>query len=425
MRGEVFHRPDEARLRRLLDEQGESITGVVLCLAWRAGLSRAELYGLTWDAMDEAEGVLRLPDREVPLDKDAAACLRRWRALSKSGEEPGYVLVSRRTGKRVTEPAISRLARQALDAAGMTEVRLADLRHDFVRRMLERYDWAYAIRVSGISVSTYRAKYEKGDGHGAAAEPGEDAGFRLWSVMQGSRSGAAGIALWLAQNTGLTLRELVTLTWEDADLEKGVLNTPEGSVTLIREVIELLRAEKLRRKPEDDPHILLTARSRRPMDAARLSTLLRDLLSRGGLDGALDDLRHADRLRTETERLLQRARAEGSITRAEAETLLGVSAGVARGRLAALVAAGKLARVGRAYIPAELAVPREEWQGRVLRYAAEHGGVYGADAAALLRIGRNEARALLRDMTEQGMLEQQPGSRKYLPTATILPDMLQ
>ncbi len=50
--------------------------------------------------------------------------------------------------------SISRLARTALNDAGLADLTLGDLRRDFIIRQLEQHDWPYAARVSGISVST-------------------------------------------------------------------------------------------------------------------------------------------------------------------------------------------------------------------------------------------------------------------------------
>lgn len=285
MRNEVFHRPDEAAMWKQMEEQPDELSTVVLQLAWREGLSRREIWALRWDGVDLDTGYLHLPDRDVPLEDAVADHLRRWRASFGAGELT-YVASSRRTRERIAAPSLSRSARDALDNAGQKEVRLIDLRHDFVRRMLEQYDWAYVLRISGLSVTTYRALFAGGGSRGLPLPPPEEAERgseeRLWKALQENRSGPAGIGLWLAQQANVPLKEIVTLTWEQADLKKGVLHLARGDVYMIKEVIAILKEEKARRTPDDDPHIILSPRSRRPMDKARLSTIMHDLLIRAG-----------------------------------------------------------------------------------------------------------------------------------------------
>lgn len=47
----------------------------------------------------------------------------------------------------------SRLARAALDAGDLKAVRLIDLRHDYVLRQLERHDWQYVSRITGLEAA--------------------------------------------------------------------------------------------------------------------------------------------------------------------------------------------------------------------------------------------------------------------------------
>ena len=363
MREEVFHQPDEALMWKALADNALNIAGVILQLAWREGLTRAEIHKLEWTQVDYENRRLRLPDRDVPLEDGAAPYLRQWRALF-GARQPVYAAVSLKTGKRIAEQYISRVAREALDGVGLNDVRLVDLRHDFVRRMLEKYDWTYAIRVSGLSVTTYRNAFTGERKRGLPTVPdrpsAESAGELLWRVMEENQSSPAGVALWLWQQANMPLREIAGLTWDQIDLEKGRVTTEGGDFLLTKEFIQILAAEKARRGAADDPHVLLTPRSRKPMDKSRLSTLIRDLLLRNGLDGAADGLRYADRARGEKERILRQARAAGSITRREVETMLGVKANVAYSRLAELVESGDLVLSGRDYVPAEIAAPQEQ-----------------------------------------------------------------
>ena len=54
--------------------------------------------------------------------------------------------------------SISRLARSALDRAGLTGVRLADLHYNYILRQSAQQGWQEALRTSGLSISTYRSR---------------------------------------------------------------------------------------------------------------------------------------------------------------------------------------------------------------------------------------------------------------------------
>lgn len=424
MREENFHRPNEAAMQELLQDHTRDLIGAVLRLAWLEGLSRDEIFRLEWSQVDYERMFLHLPDRDIPLDRDTADCLRQFRAELGSRRVLVYVAVSEKTKERVAMQSLSRIARTALDSAGMEDVRLIDLRLDFIRRQIAEHDWQYAVRVSGISVTTYRTLFS-GKQHGdhpteppAYEEKSRDE--RLWKIMQEHQTGAAGVALWLSQMAGLTEKELVALTWDQIDLDRAVLHTARGSVTMTQDLLKILRQERSLRAPSDDPHVILTPRTRRPMDNARLSTILRDLLVRGGIDGvSVGGFRHSLRIGTEQERIMQQVRAKGSITRLETEALLGVSTGIAYSRLADLVENGKLARTSRGYFLAEEAIRPEDQPAAVCRYIAQNGGAYCQDIAKLLRIGKSTASRLLRRMVANGDLVMTRQTKQYfLPSVT-------
>lgn len=419
MREDNFHRPDEHAMWELLRAHPRDLTGVVLRLAWYAGFSRDDIYNLEWSQVNYNNEYLHLPDRDVPLNDDTAACLQLYRAGLGSSRPVKYVAVSEKTKERVAVQSLSRIARYALDSAGLKDVRLIDLRLDFIRRQIEEHDWQYAVRVSGLSVTTYRALFrdqkrpELPDQPSAHDEEAREE--LLWRIMQDNREGAAGIALWLSQLAGLTEKELVALTWDRVDFNKGILHADAGDVMMTQDLLKILEHEKERRAAGDDPHVILTPRSRKPMDNARLSTILRDLLVRGGIDDvSVGDFRRSLRISAEQKRIMQHVRIHGSITRSEAESLLGVSTGIAYSRLADLVESGQLARAGRGYLPAELAIRREEQPGAVRRFIAENGSAYCQDIAKLLHVGKSTASRLLRRMVSDGELVMIRQTKQYL-----------
>ena len=415
MRQNVFYPPDAAALERILQRERTSATGVILRLAWQTGLTREEIASLTWDGVDLAAGELRLPDRTVPLMPDTAACLTRWRSIV---EDCGpCVVVSERRRARLTPQSISRLARTALDAEGRSKVRLLDLRYDFVLRQLKTHDWRYVLRISGISVTTYRNCLAPAHKSGASAAPetrdAKEEEYNLWRLMQSEQDTPAGIALWLSHRIGLSAEEIVSLTWAQVDFAAPAVRLPGRDEPLSNAVTRILRAEYERRAPDDDPHVILTPRTRKPVTAARLSTMVRTILIRGGVETrSLRDLRRDGALE-EKRGLLDYAAKHGSVSRAETMALLKLNAGVAYSRLNALVSAGELVRVNFRYYPAGTVVPPERQTETVRAYLAENGSAYCSDLAALLHIGKRQTARLLHRMVERGELTLLRREKRY------------
>ena len=131
----VVNRPDGGAMERALRENPGNAAGTVLRLAWQAGLLRDEIQHLTWEQVDFLDGCLVLPDRKVPIGQE----LSDWLLALRDGRDRSQeaVVLSDRDHKPLTPQSISRLARTALDKQGQTEVRLIDLRHDFILRQLQ------------------------------------------------------------------------------------------------------------------------------------------------------------------------------------------------------------------------------------------------------------------------------------------------
>lgn len=407
MQQNVFHQPNKDALNRILLTEYASATGVILRLAWLEGLTRDEISSLTWEQIDFDANELRLPERTVPLDGDAARCLLAWRTLC--GEYGPYVVVSEQRRARLTPQSISRLARTALDAQGQEKVRLLDLRYDFVLRQLETHDWPYVLRISGLSVTTYRnslADLRKNDPvPERTPRDAQDEEFRIWKIMQAEQNTPPGIALWLSHQIGLQNEAIVALTWEQVDFDANVIRLPDGDEPMTNAVGRILKAEKQRRAPDDDPHVILTPRTKKPLTVARLSTMVRTILIRGGVENqSLRDLRRDAARESEHRLLLDYVREHGSISRGEAMALLDMSANKVYSRLNALTFSGELVRINSRYYPAgEVVLPGQQADA-IKRYLAESGPAYCQDIAALLHIGKRTTARILKKMVDSGEL---------------------
>ena len=422
MRRIQYHAPDAEAMKRLLEKHRYDATGVVVLLAWRAGLSRKEISELTWEQVDLDAELLRLPDREVPVDAELRDCLCQWR--NRCERFSPYVAVSPRRRQRLVKGSLSLMARAALDEEGQKDVRLQDLRHDYIQRQLQEHDWPYVLRVTGLAVSTYRSGLHKLK----AAPPSEaeapeqetpDEAFRFWRVLQDESGTPAGIALWLTSRAGLQMREIVALTWEQIDFEQKLARLDGRTLELPAGAARVLEAEKAKRAPEDNPHVILSPRSRKPVTVAWLTTLVRSALIRGGLEGhsfrdfRLDPVREA-----EDREILAYVEERGSITRDETMKLLGLSDGQAYRRLAALTGAGKLDHVcTRYFLPGTVILPEQRPEA-IRRYLRENGAAYLQDVAALLKTGKWTALNVLKSMTRSEQLLVSRSKQYYLPPET-------
>ncbi len=417
--GEKNRRLDEAALRRLLEREQTGPEALVLRLAWLEGLTREEIAALTWDQVSFLDDRLELPDRMVPLDKEVRSFLWKLREAREAREEPGdpHVLLSARERKPMRLESISRIARLALDRGGLGDVRLLDLRYDWIIRCLDRMDWPEAARISGVEVATLQIRFSASAPARKAPKPppAQVDEFKLWKLLQAERDTAAGLAMWLGWQLGLQAQEMIALTWEQVDFQEDVLHLPDRDVPLTSAVRRILEEEHGRRGPEEDPHVLLTEQSRKPLDLPRLSRLTRAALIRGGLERvSLRDLRRDDGRDMEDEQILQRALERGVISRGDVSELLGLSKTATYSRLRRLTEHGKLIRVGGKYYLPGTVVPPEKHREAILGYLAEAGFAYRQDIVDLLHIQPKQCTLVLHRMVEEGTLVQL-GQKYYLP----------
>ena len=407
----VVNRPDEGAMDRILEKNFDNAAGVILRLAWQAGLLREELQSLTWAQIDFLDSCFVLPDRRVPISGELASWLSALR--EKRNRVSETVVLSDRDQKPLTPQSISRLARRALDEEGQTEVRLVDLRNDFILRQMEEHDWQYVSRIAGVEAAGLKAHF---GGHlkektvstrirrEEAAQIDE---FALWKLLQVERTSPAGVTLWLTWQLALRLEEIVTLRWEQVDLEGERLRLPDRTVDLTSGVLGILR--ELREASPTAEYVVTAPRSGQPYDRTRLSRLVRAALVRGGMDDVtLRDLRMDCDIRVGGEnQVAAYLRRKHSITRNEAAELLGVSRTTAYNRLKQMTRRGKLVQVGARYYLQGDVVPPERQETVILEYLDKEGFAYRQDIARILRIDASQCRPILQKMIAAGRIVQQ------------------
>ena len=415
MAKKAWARPDSAALEALLAAEGGSLAGVMLRLAWRQGLSRDELRQLTWNDVSFSGAQILLPDRMIPLEAETAAVLRERYELW--GSESSFVVPSERDRGQLTPESISRLARRALDGAGLTGVSLVDLRKDFIIRQLAEHDWPYAARVSGVSAPTLYAKFAPYMTAGQKSQRAPEAidEFRLWKVLQSEGRSQAGLTLWMTWKMGLSVKEILALTWDQVDFERNIIRLEAREVPIGSTLRRLLWETWEENREVPDRHVLLTPNSRRPLDQPRLSKLVRTALIRGGIENlTLRDLNKEERHEREDSLLLRYAMEKGSISRREAMELLGLQKVAAYERLRRLTEEGRLTRIGGKYYLTGTVVPPEEQYEVLRRHLEGSGGAYRQELAEVLQVGPRQCSLILRHLVEEGRLVQR-SQRYYLP----------
>lgn len=407
----VVNRPDEGAMDRALRKNFDNAAGVILRLAWQAGLLRDEIQRLTWAQIDFLDQQIVLPDRTVPISEELANWLAELRSSRNRRSE--VVLLSDRDQKPLTPQSISRLARTALDKEGQTAIRLIDLRHDFILRQLEDHDWQYVSRITGVEAAALNVhfgaylKEKKVSTRIRRDEPAQIDEFALWKLLQAERTTPAGVTLWLTWQLGLRLEEIVALTWDQVDLKGERLRLPDREVALTSGVYGIL--QELAAAGGTEGYVLTAPRSGRPYDRTRLSKLVRAVLIRGGLDDVtLRDLRLDCDIRVGGEnQVVSYVRRNQSVTRNEVMELLGVSKTTAYNRLKQMVRRGKLTQIGARYYLREAVVPPERQETVILEYLTKEGFAYRQDIARILHIDPRQCRPILQKMVASGQIVQE------------------
>lgn len=417
MRRYTINRPDEAALRQALEKHADDAVGAILRLAWMAGLLRDEIQCLTWAQVDFFNERIVLKERQVPLEPELSKWLDELRQEQNSSSE--RVVLSDRDQRPLAAQSISRLARSALDEVGLYQVRLLDLRHDFVIRQLEQYDWQYVSRITGLEAAAMNVHFaEYLDTKIVSTrirrqEPPQIDEFALWKLLQAQKSTPAGVTLWLTWQLGLQVEEIAKLRWEQVDFDKECLTLPDRQVSLTSGVLGVL--QELRKGADGEiPWVLISPRSKRPYERTRLSKLARAALIQGGLDNtSLRDLRMDYDIRVGGEnQVLDYVRRQGFVTRNEMMSLLQISKTTAYHRLKRMISRGKLTKVGTRYYLPNTVVPPEKQREVILNYLAEVGFAYRQDIASLLRIGPRQCWPILQRMLAEHQIAKD--GQKYI-----------
>lgn len=403
---------DQDRMRALLDKHPDDVVGLLLALAWRAGLKSDELVELKWDQVDFENRSLRLKNRTVKMEDKL---LERLQKEQERREGSDYVAVFPDSRKPLSRATASRFLKNCLSSGGFPCITIADLRFDYARRTLSA-NGGESWRDCGMTA--YEAKRVLGEQRWeqlAESQTEEELSKALELVLQENSDNGTGIALWLIKKAGVSVEDVARLTWDQTDLSKGVIHLDSGDVKILPEVKKVLRDEKERRKPEDDPHVVLSKSVRMPMVPSALIPRINALLKKNGLPVAnMGALPLRDRIEKEKKQVLQYAQEKGDISVEDVRGLLDSKPFTAYSRVGDLVEAGLLARSGRRYYPVEKVMPKERQPEAVVQYLEGHETATEKEVAEYLHISGAAAERLLRNMVASGKLVMIRQGKRYL-----------
>lgn len=410
----VINRPDREAMERLLERNGCNAAGAILRLAWLEGLSREEIVGLLWSDIDMDKKEIMLKDRRVPFYGDLETCIRA--RMLRHGRTSPYVVISEKHQDALQPESVSRIARRELDSEGMKKVRLVDLRHDFVIRLLEMEDWATVARISGLSVGmiqTVYSQYFQVRTENKQVSDGENE-YHVWRILQEQKGTMVGLALALRWYMNVQLIEMMDMTWDNVDFEANVLHLQNRDVETNGAVRAQLELEWSRRKEGDDPHVLLTENSRKPMDGPYLSRRIRTVLIRGGVEHIpFRNFQRSTEKSVEKLKITALVKRKPGTVRSDVVKELGITDGVAYNRLREMVDDGELARVASKYYLPGTVVPQEEQEQAVISYLRQYKSASYYDLRELLGLERKQCGRFLRKMVSEGKLKRE-GNRLWL-----------
>lgn len=412
MAKDKYREIDQDRMRALLDKHPDDVVGLLLALAWRAGLKSDELVELKWDQVDFENRSLRLKNRTVKMEDKLLERLQKEQERREGGD---YVAVFPDSREPLSRATASRFLKKCLSNGGFPYITIADLRFDYARRTLSA-NGGESWRDCGMTA--YEAKRVLGEQRWeqlAERQTEEELSTILEQVLQANRSNGIGIALWMTQKAGMSVEDVSRLTWDQIDLRKGVIHLDSGDVKILPEVKEVLRDEKERRKPEDDTHVVLSKSVRMPMAPSALIPRINALLEKNGLPVAnMGALTLRDRIEKEKEQILQYAQEKGVISIGDVKRLLDSKPFTAYSRVGDLVEAGLLERSGRRYYPVGKVVPKERQPEAIIQYLEGHETATEKEVAEYLHISGAAAERLLRNMVASGKLVMIRQGKRYL-----------
>ena len=280
--------PDADAMELLLSHEDCTPVGTIIRLAWYCGLGRNEITFLQWEQVDLKIMQLVLPDRKVPLIYKMVLYLRRLYELNASYSN--YVLISQRKSAPMAEQSVSALVRKTLDNYGQNNVRLNDLRSDFIIRALKKSRWEYVSYISGIDLPALQQHYLpyvvgetalRGDDKPQITQSTRE---ELLGFIVKEETSMVGVSIRFVWQMGIPVSVLPILTWDSIDFNNSTATFVDRTISIPEDFLRILQEIK-RSQKEEYNNIILNETKRKPTDSVFIQKAVQQALIRSGIHG--------------------------------------------------------------------------------------------------------------------------------------------
>lgn len=401
----IINRPTPQALERLLTAHGFDPVGRILRLALWAGLMRKEIVALQW--CDVHSDYIAVDNRRVPLTPQLADYL----AQCPGGYQP-YVVVSSRNQTAISAQSASHLVRQVLDDEGERLVRLADLRSEYIINALQTTPWEQVCQQTGMAYTALRENFgaylpEKISLLTQPKEVSVIHSGQMEDILAQHTDPAITLAMALAWHMGVSLQEMLPLTWGDFHGNTVRLETRTVPIhPWVGAYIQSLPAKS----PEK--RVLVGPKSGNPLLPERISRQVRQVMLRQGIHHVtLRDLvaDYAQR-QNGSDAMVAHLQLHGKATTAQLSALLGQESTAVYKQLTRLVKQGQVVKVGALYYHPTAVIPPQQHRQVIEGHVKQFGRLYRKDVVDLLGITPNQASILLKKWTTEGWLVQEKQS---------------
>lgn len=421
----VYNAPDERAMELLLVDEDDTPAGMILRLAWKCGLQRNEIPYLLWEDINFKDALAKLPDRNVPIPKGTLQYLERIRGINLSQSE--YVLISQRGLAPMAKESLSRIARSALNKYGLCNVRLADLRNDFIVRALQKYSWEYVSYISGVDLPSIRQHYlpylDSELIQGTKNTSLNEAAIEKIIDLEGTS--AEGLAIYLTWQLGVPVTVLPILTWDHIDFQNSELTFKDKKVPIPENLLGKLKDVKTGNEFLSD-YLLLTENTKKPFDYPYLYKSVQKALIRNGLyDLSLIDLyndylkRHNAPHESKDDALLAYLMDHRFTDYETTKNALGFSSEETSLLLKSCKDSGEIIQVGLRYFLPGTVVSPERHHEVILNYVAKNQPVTSNELSELLGLAdRRQIFPIIKPLLSSGELIRKSVNKYVLPEKT-------
>ena len=266
----LYYPPDEKAMELLLSHEDYTPAGTILRLAWYCGLGRHEITFLQWNQVDLKIMQIVLPDRKVPLIYEMVLYLRRLNELNSAYSE--YVLISQRKTAPMAEQSVSALVRRVLDNYGQNNVRLSDLRSDFIVRALKKSSLEHVSYISGLDLPAIQEHYFPYIGRDTKiredkiTQIAQTVRDKLFVFMQNEEASVVGMSMRFVWQLGVPVTVLPLLTWDLIDFNSSIATFIDRTIIIPEDFLNVLRIAKNSNEGNYN-NIILNETKKKPTDS--------------------------------------------------------------------------------------------------------------------------------------------------------------